>query len=83
MPRMPSRCMISGLRYPVSTIIGSAPRINIPNTGARTACPGLRAITRKLESSSMSPRSSSLISRLIRLLLTGISVLTLRLQLPY
>ena len=69
MPRMPNRCMICGLRYPVSTIIGSAPRINNPNTGARTACPGLRASTRKLESSSMSPRSSTLISRLISFLL--------------
>src|SRR2546422_4395292 len=55
--------MISGPLAPVSTRIGSSPpRIRCPQVDARDVMPMLRPRTRKLDSSSMSIRSRTLIS---------------------
>src|SRR6187200_157688 len=72
-PSMPSRCMISALFAPVSTMIGSSPpRMRKPKVGAFTRTPMFRASTRKLESSSMSMRFRSLISGAIAFPFPGI-----------
>ena len=66
-PRMPRRSMISMFRYPVSTRMRSDPPvIRYERVGTRAIRPGSRASTRKLESSSMSPMSRTLISMLMR-----------------
>src|SRR5713101_1250772 len=58
--------MISGPLAPVSTRIGSSPpRIRCPQVDARDVMPMLRPRTRKLDSSSMSIRSRTLISSAI------------------
>src|SRR3954452_11500477 len=61
MPRLP---MIDGSLKPVSTTIGASPPVmRNPNVGTSCRRPGSCARTRKLVSSSMSPRSRTFTSR--------------------
>src|SRR5215213_5755699 len=61
MPRLP---MIDGSLKPVSTTIGASPPVmRKPNVGTSCRRPGSCARTRKLVSSSMSPRSRTFTSR--------------------
>src|SRR5215218_9545465 len=64
MPRLP---MMDGSLKPVSTTTGASPPvIRKPSVGTCCAWPGSSASTRKLVSSSMSPRSRTFTSRPIR-----------------
>src|SRR4051812_21283216 len=64
MPRLP---MIDGSLKPVSTTMGASPPVmRKPSVGTCWAWPGSSASTRKLVSSSMSPRSRTFTSRPIR-----------------
>src|SRR5215218_1891937 len=64
MPRLP---MMDGSLKPVSTTTGASPPvIRKPSVGTCCAWPGSKARTRKLVSSSMSPRSRTFTSRPMR-----------------